>query len=122
LTDPALQCEPYRVTALDPEVASQLAEDLPPEVFRRIIATFEYDLGRLTRDLQPAAAAGDITQYMRAAHSLAGAAAAVGARRLEAEARIAMDPGQPEAPATVLPRLSAESAAALQELHILAGA
>lgn len=108
------------MSALDPDVASQLAEDLPPEVFRRIIATFEDDLGRLTSELQQAAAAGDITLYLRAAHSLAGAAAAVGARRLEAEARIAMDPRQPEAPSSVLPRLSAESAAALHELHILA--
>lgn len=110
------------MSALDPEVASQLAEDLPPEVFRRIIATFEDDLARLTRELQLAAAAGDAQAYHRAAHSLAGAAAAVGARRLEAQARIAMDPRQPEAPAAVLPRLSAESQAALSELRVLAGA
>ncbi len=107
------------MSALDPEVAGQLAEDLPPEVFRRIIATFEDDLGRLTRELQAAAAASDITLYRRAAHSLAGAAAAVGARRLEAEARIAMDPRQPEAPSSVLPRLTAESTAALTELQAL---
>lgn len=122
MTETAFQCDPLRVTALDPLVATQLAEDLPPEVFRRIIATFEDDLARLTGELQQAAAAGDRHAYLRAAHSLAGAAAAVGARRLEAEARIAMDPRQPEAPAAVLPRLSAESRAALAELRVLAGA
>ena len=110
------------MSALDPEVAAQLAEDLPPEVFRRIITTFEDDLGRLTSELQAAAAQGDTQAYLRAAHSLAGAAAAVGARRLEAEARIAMDARQPESAATLLPRLTAESTAALRELRILAGA
>ncbi len=110
------------MSALDPDIAGQLAEDLPPAVFRRIIATFEADLGRLTTELQECAAAGNSAGYLRAAHSLAGAAAAVGARRLEFEARIAMDPKQPEAPLTVLPRLSAESRAALAELQHLAKA
>lgn len=110
------------VKALDPDIAGQLAEDLPPAVFRRIIATFEVDLGRLTAELQACAAAANQDGYQRAAHSLAGAAAAVGARRLEYEARIAMDPRQPEAPETVLPRLSAESRLALAELHSLAQA
>jgi HPt (histidine-containing phosphotransfer) domain-containing protein len=107
------------VKALDPEIAGQLAEDLPPAVFRRIIATFESDLGRLTSELEASAAAGDTQGYLRAAHSLTGAAAAVGAKRLEFEARLAMDPAQPEAPATIIPRLSAESRAALAELHAL---
>ncbi len=110
------------VTALDPEIAGQLAEDLPPAVFRRIIATFEMDLGRLTAELQACAAAHNADGYHRAAHSLAGAAAAVGARRLEFEARIAMDPRQPEPAATLLPRLSAESRLALAELNSLAQA
>lgn len=110
------------VSALDPEIAGQLAEDLPPAVFRRIIAIFEKDLGRLTAELQACAAAANSDGYQRAAHSLAGAAAAVGAKRLEFEARIAMDPRQPESPLTVLPRLSAESRLALAELNTLAQA
>lgn len=110
------------VKALDPEIAGQLAEDLPPAVFRRIIATFELDLGRLTAELEACAAAANSDGYHRAAHSLAGAAAAVGARRLEFEARIAMDPRQPEAADTLLPRLTAESRLALAELHSLAQA
>ncbi len=110
------------MSALDPDIAGQLAEDLPPAVFRRIIATFEQDLGRLTAELEACVAAGNTQGYLRAAHSLTGAAAAVGAKRLEFEARLAMDPAQPESPASILPRLSAESRAALAELHALAKA
>ncbi len=110
------------MSALDPDIAGQLAEDLPPAVFRRIIATFETDLGRLTAELEASAAAGDRTGYLAAAHSLVGTAAAVGATRLETEARLAMDPTQPEPPNTLLPRLCAESRAAVAELHNLAKA
>ena len=107
------------MSALDPQVAHQLAEDLPPDVFRTIISTFEEDLGRLAQELAAAAQAGDQDGYERAAHSLAGAAAAVGAVGLEREARIAMDHRQPEAPASVLPRLMTEAKAALEALHDL---
>jgi HPt (histidine-containing phosphotransfer) domain-containing protein len=107
------------MSALDPDVASQLAEDLPPDVFRTIISTFEDDLTRLAQELAAAAQAGDQDGYERAAHSLAGAAAAVGAVGLEREARIAMDHRQPEPPQVVLPRLLAEAKAALQALHAL---
>lgn len=110
------------ITALDPEIAGQLADDLPPAVFRRIIATFETDLSRLTAELQVCAATSNADGYHRAAHSLAGAAAAVGAKRLEFEARLAMDRHQPESVATLLPRLSAESRLALAELNSLARA
>ncbi len=107
------------MSALDPEVAHQLAEDLPPDVFRTIILTFEEDLGRLAQELATAAHTGDQEAYERAAHSLAGAAAAVGAIGLEREARIAMDPDQPEPPASLLPRLLVEARAALQALRAL---
>jgi HPt (histidine-containing phosphotransfer) domain-containing protein len=107
------------MSALDPEVANQLAEDLPPDVFRTIISTFEEDLTRLAQDLARAAQAGDQEGYERAAHSLAGAAAAVGAVGLEREARIAMDHRQPVPPTIVLPRLLDEAKAALQALHAL---
>lgn len=107
------------MSALDPEVANQLAEDLPPDVFRTIIATFEEDLTRLAQELARAAEVGDQEGYERAAHSLAGAAAAVGAVGLEREARIAMDHRQPVPPAVVLPRLLNEAKAALEALHAL---
>jgi HPt (histidine-containing phosphotransfer) domain-containing protein len=107
------------MSALDPDVAKQLADDLPPDVFRTIIATFEDDLTRLVQDLAVAAQAGDQEGYERAAHSLAGAAAAVGAVGLEREARIAMDHRQPEPPQVVLPRLLNEAKATLQALHAL---
>lgn len=108
-----------QMSALDPEVANQLAEDLPPDVFRTIISTFEEDLTRLAQDLARAAQSGDQEGYERAAHSLAGAAAAVGAVGLEREARIAMDHRQTVPPAVVLPRLLTEAKAALQALHAL---
>lgn len=107
------------MNALNPEVANQLAEDLPPDVFRTIISTFEEDLTRLAQELAAAAQAGDQDGYERAAHSLAGAAAAVGAIGLEREARIAMDHRQPEPPAAVLPRLLTEAKAALLALRAL---
>jgi len=107
------------MSALDPSVAGQLAEDLPPDVFRTIIATFEEDMTRLVQELQTAHAGGDQDGYERAAHSLAGAAAAVGAVGLEREARIAMDHKQPEPAEAVLPRLVAEAKGALEALHDL---
>ena len=107
------------MSALNPEVANQLAEDLPPDVFRTIILTFEEDLMRLAQELAAAAQARDQDGYERAAHSLAGAAAAVGAIGLEREARIAMDHRQPEPPVTVLPRLLTEAEAALLALRAL---
>lgn len=110
------------VPALDPDIAGQLAEDLPPEVFARIIATFEADLARLTRELAAAHAAGDLAGYLAAAHSLAGAAGAVGATGLETAARLAMDRAQPEAATTLLPRLEREAARALQALRTLLSA
>ena len=108
-----------QMSILDPEVAGQLAEDLPPDVFRTIISTFEDDLTRLTQELATSARCGDQEGYERAAHSMVGAAAAVGATGLEREARIAMDHRQPEAPSLVLPRLLNEAKAALQALHAL---
>lgn len=107
------------MSALDPSVAGQLAEDLPPDVFHSIIATFEADLSRLVAELQAAHQAGDQTGYERAAHSLAGAAGAVGAVGLEREARIAMDHRQPEPAETVMPRLLTEAVGALAALRAL---
>ena len=108
------------VSALDPNIAEQLAQDLPPADFRRIIETFEDDLGRLARQLEAAAMAGDRDGYQRAAHSLAGAAAAVGAVPLEQAARAAMDPRSPHPPAVVVPVIRDRAIAAVRALAALA--
>ncbi|MBU8538278.1 Hpt domain-containing protein [Falsiroseomonas tokyonensis] len=115
-----LQCERWFVSAIDPEIAGQLASDLPREDFVRIVRTFEDDLGRLARLLESAVAAGDEDGYRRAAHSLAGAAAAVGARRLEQVARIAMDHRNTTDPRLLAPQVRLEAEAALAELAALA--
>ena len=106
--------------AIDPEIAGQLASDLPRDDFVRILRTFEDDLGRLARILEESVAAGDEDGYRRAAHSLAGASAAVGARRLEQVARIAMDHRSNADPRALAVQVRQEAAAALTELAALA--
>ncbi|NKC29524.1 Hpt domain-containing protein [Falsiroseomonas selenitidurans] len=108
------------MSAIDPEIAGQLASDLPREDFVRILRTFEDDLGRLARMLEAAVAAGDQDGYRRAAHSLAGAAAAVGARRLEQVARVAMDHRSNADPRALAVQVRHEAGAALAELSALA--
>ncbi len=108
------------MNAIDPDIAGQLAADLPREDFVRIVRTFETDLGRLAVMLEQAVAAGDLDGYRRAAHSLAGAAAAVGARRLEQVARMAMDHRSTADPAYLARGVRYEAAAALTELAALA--
>ncbi|MGK7862466.1 Hpt domain-containing protein [Falsiroseomonas sp. E2-1-a4] len=108
------------MSAIDPEIAGQLASDLPREDFVRILRTFEDDLGRLARLLEEAVAAGDEEGYRRSAHSLAGAAAAVGARRLEQVARIAMDHRNAADPRALALQVRQEAAQALAELSALA--
>ena len=107
------------MNVLDPSIAGQLAEDLPRADFLRILNTFREDLVRLTGALQAAAQAGDQAGFHRAAHSLAGAAGAVGALALEASARqgMAQGPIPPDLPA----RVKADAAAALAALAALMG-
>ncbi|MFB9970574.1 Hpt domain-containing protein [Pseudoroseomonas cervicalis] len=107
------------MNALDPDIARQLAEDLPPEVFLRLLRTFETDLARLAREMREAAAAGDLEGYRRGAHGLAGAAGAIGARGLEAVCREAMRPAAPLPPPSMLPRLDQEASQTLAELAVL---
>jgi len=107
------------MSALDPLVTRQLAEDLAPDVFRMIIETFEADLSRLAAEITAAGQAGNRKGYESAAHSLAGTAAGIGAMGLEREARIAMDRRQPETIEAVLPRLRAEADGVLLALRKL---
>ena len=116
------QCETWMVSVhvIDPDIAGQLAADLPRDDFVRILRIFETDLGRLARDLEAAVAARDEDSYRRAAHSLAGAASSVGATRLEKVARIAMDHRNPAAPHALAISVRQEAAAALAALSALA--
>ncbi|MCB4820477.1 Hpt domain-containing protein [Roseicella aerolata] len=102
-------------------MTAQLAEILPPAEFRRIIETFREDLGRLTAELERSGQAGNPETYRRAAHALAGAAAAVGAVLLERTARIAMDPRCGLPPTQMVPMIRAQAGLALEELARLAG-
>ncbi|MFZ4407592.1 MAG: Hpt domain-containing protein [Paracraurococcus sp.] len=120
LTSAAPDATHAAVSALDPSIAEQLAQDLPPEDFRRIVETFEDDLGRLAGELEQAGLSGNLDAYRRAAHSLAGAAAAVGAVMLERTARVAMDPRATLTPPQMVPMIRAQATAALQELAALA--
>jgi HPt (histidine-containing phosphotransfer) domain-containing protein len=97
-----------------------LASDLPRDDFVRIVRTFEDDLGRLARLLEASVAAGDEDGYRRAAHSLAGASAAVGAKRLEQVARVAMDHRSTADPRVLAIQVRQEASAALSELAALA--
>jgi HPt (histidine-containing phosphotransfer) domain-containing protein len=78
------------MSSLDPDIVAQLAEDLPPEAFAAVLETFAADTVRLIAALEAAHRADDSTAFARAAHTLAGAAGAVGARDLERLARRAM--------------------------------
>lgn len=104
------------MSAIDPDIARQLAADLPREVFVNILHTFEADLARLVRQMVAAAGTGDIQDYRNGAHGLAGASGAIGALRLEALARLAMNPQDTTPPDQALPALIEAAEAALLEL------
>ncbi|PHK95865.1 hypothetical protein CR162_05865 [Pseudoroseomonas rhizosphaerae] len=110
------------MNALDPQIARQLAEDLPSDVFINVLRTFEDDLSRLAAQMVAAAERGDLEGYRRGAHGLAGAAGAIGARRLESLARQAMNPRDATPPAQLLPQLSLAAQETLRELEALSAA
>lgn len=103
--------------SFDPDVIVMLRDELPADALRAILETFESDLARLVRELHEAARDGRRDAYLHAAHALAGAASAVGLTGLAREARIAMDPAQPEGPADVLPRILREAESGLAALR-----
>ncbi|WP_431281041.1 Hpt domain-containing protein [Humitalea sp. 24SJ18S-53] len=104
------------MTALDPDTIGPLARDLPPADFVRIVHTFEIDLARLVAQMVDYATAGDLEEYRRSAHALAGAAGAIGAMRLAADARLAMDPREQTPPRDILGRIGGEARQVLAEL------
>jgi HPt (histidine-containing phosphotransfer) domain-containing protein len=101
------------VSALDPATVGQLSAALPPEELARILLTFEADIGRLAGEFT---SASDEDAARRAAHSLAGTAAAIGALRLASLARHAMDRAAMPDPAILSHELRRETDTVLAEL------
>jgi HPt (histidine-containing phosphotransfer) domain-containing protein len=108
------------LSVLDPEISLQLRDDLPAEVFAAIVATYEADAARLLDALEAAVAAGDAVAFHRGAHTLAGAAGAVGARDLAATARRGMQAATAEDRALLLPLLRVQARTARAALRALA--
>lgn len=106
------------MAVLDAEVTAQLAEDLPPDVFALIVATFETDCARILADLS--AALDDPDAFARSSHTLAGAAATTGARALKELARRGMEATEAEDRAILLPLLRVQSRAAIGALKAMA--
>jgi HPt (histidine-containing phosphotransfer) domain-containing protein len=102
------------VSALDPATIGQLSATLPRDELAAILLTFVDDIGRLARQF---AAAPNAEAARRAAHSLAGTAASIGAYRLEGVARQALDRTRTPDPASLAAELSRETEAALTELR-----
>lgn len=73
----------------EPGFAAQLRADLPEADLRHVLQIFANDLAQLTNQIADAAQRGEAEQLRGTAHALAGAAAAVGAARLEAACRAA---------------------------------
>jgi HPt (histidine-containing phosphotransfer) domain-containing protein len=110
------------VSALDPDFVDQLVEDLEPEELDLIVRTFGRDLERMLAALAAAATAGDRAGFGRMAHTLAGAAGAVGARPLQRTARHLVEPDPAEDLSLVLGLLRAQGREAMSALQALARA
>lgn len=109
------------MTAMDRDVLRQLAADLSADDLLLVLRTFEDDMQRLRAALAAAGAAGDAAAWRRAAHGMAGAAAAVGAVTVEQLARAAMAQASID-PATASRAMTAIGTAidaSLTELHVL---
>lgn len=106
------------MSALDPQTIAELAASLPRGELVPILRAFETDLGRLAREFGTAASGAETARARRTAHALAGTAAGIGARRLEAVARRAMAPDADIAALSA--ELGAEAEAVLAEIAALA--
>jgi HPt (histidine-containing phosphotransfer) domain-containing protein len=78
------------MTAIDRGVLQQLAADLSADDLLLVLRTFAGDMERLRAALGAAGQVADAAAWQRTAHGMAGAAAAVGATRVEQLARQAM--------------------------------
>ena len=75
---------------IPPAFAADLAQELPPADYLRVLELFRIDMVRLTGEVEAAARAGRHEALRRAAHGLAGAAGAVGATELDTACRSIM--------------------------------
>lgn len=107
------------MSILDPQIASQLAAELPSDVFAEVVRAFEADLGRLTGEMRQAALREDAESYRRNAHALAGAAGSIGASALEGLARQAMKAPEAVRDPETLTEIEAALQATLHELRKL---
>jgi HPt (histidine-containing phosphotransfer) domain-containing protein len=110
------------VGVLDPETVAQLREDLPAEALATVLVTFEADITRLTAELEAATATEDAAAFRRCAHTLAGAAGAVGGRQLAETARRGMTAAAAEERAAVCRLARAEARNTLAALRAEFGA
>lgn len=88
-------------TLLDAETIAELHEAMSEEAFVELVSTFRDQIDGLTARFSAAAAAGDTGAAERAAHELAGIAGTLGAARLAARARLAMEACRNGAAATL---------------------
>lgn len=95
---------------IDSETLNQLIEDIPPVDLRNVLKMFQDDMQQLSQKITASAMVGDLESFRRSAHSLAGAASAIGAVTLETVARAAMKLTEAEA------SLASEKAAAIAGL------
>jgi len=107
---------------LDPDHLAGLAAAVPAAELPGIYRAFATDLLRLAAEMEGHAAAGDAPAARAVAHALAGAAAGVGARQLEALARAAMHPSAPPIGAEQAAGIAAAARAAAAALEALAAA
>lgn len=105
------------MTVLDLEMLREMREDVPAEAFAAIVATFDRELARLTGVLAAAIEAEDAAGFSRSAHTLAGAAEAVGARDLATVTRRAMQAPDAEEREILLRLIRLQGRAALAELR-----
>lgn len=106
------------MSAVDLSPLRDLVDALPREELAALLRTFNEDLARLTLEFE---AAATVEAARRAAHALAGTAAAIGAHALEAAARRAMDSTLPD-PRSLAGAVRQEADSALAELARLCAA
>lgn len=105
------------MSTLDLDVAGSLASELAPSDFGRIIDSFAEDIARLADEMEAGARAGDRMAIHRAAHGLAGAAAAIGATTLEQAARRGL--GREGYPPDLIAMVRQAGIDAMRELRML---
>lgn len=103
------------VSALDLDIAGCLASDLAPVDFVRILDSFAKDVDRLAAEMEAGTLTGNRDAVHRAAHGLAGAAAALGAVALERAARRGL--GKAECPPDLIACVRREGETAMRALR-----